>query len=475
MEILAKNEALRLFAFHLAEEMLPCAAQEGVLTVHSTAEHGGFVATATLGEHTCTEHASLAVHFTEKRAENVAVGKALFSLFSALHATPVPYGTLVGVRPAKIAAFYLSRGVSPDETRRILQEEYHLHEKKARLITSLALLEEDTARSLSQEDALLYVSIPFCPSRCRYCSFISHSAPKQLATIPRYLLSMQRELSATAELLTKAGRRIRALYIGGGTPGILSAEQLSALLSHIKCTLPFSEQTEFCVELGRPDTITEEKCAVLADFHIDRVCINPQSLNDSVLRENGRCHNSEDFFRAFDLARRAKLPSINTDLIAGLSGDTPASFSDTLSQILHLSPENVTVHALCKKRAAEEEHTAVRDTEHQWSDAIESAFDACINDGYTPYYLYRQKHTIANMENLGYTKPSHACLYNIAMMEDLCDVFAVGAGAMTKLRKKTAQGYQMIRLPAYKYPAEYLADEEKGLLNLKRALQLLTE
>lgn len=474
MDIFAPNDALKLFCFHLACEMLR-EKPSAPLYLTTERQNDVFFAHAKLGEYSETQTASLSEHFTEKRTENVAVGKALFYLFSKLNAVDVPYGTLVGVRPVKIALFYLSRGKKEEEMCALLERDYCMHKSKAALLCQLAKTERETEQGLNKNDAMLYLSIPFCPSRCRYCSFISQSAPKQLASLPEYVQCMKEELTELAALFNATGRRLRAVYLGGGTPGLLNAKELTELFDCVKRAFPLSDSVEYTAELGRPDTITQDKCNALKDTGIGRICINPQSLCDDVLKENGRCHTKDDFLRAFEMARRADLPSINTDLIAGLNGDTPEGFLKSVEEILSLAPENLTIHALCKKRASDEEFLPPDDTDRLWSGAMSTAEKSCIKDAYLPYYLYRQKNTIANLENLGYTKKGHSCLYNIAMMEDLCDVFAAGAGAMTKLRKNTKDGYSIVRLPSYKYPAEYLNDPEKGRKNRIAALNLCTE
>lgn len=448
---------------------------EGDLYLKTEETDTAFIASAQIGSVSLTDFADKALHFKDQRAENVACGKVLYKLFRPISEASLPYGTLVGVRPVKIALFYLSRGVSRNEVFSILCNEYLMDEKHANLLLDLAALELQHESSLASTDAMLYLSIPFCPSRCRYCSFVSHSAPDQLSLLPDYLSRMKEELLETAKLFSETGKSLRAVYLGGGTPGLLTAEQLTELFTTVKREFPLSADVEYTAELGRPDTITSEKCATLAELGVGRICINPQTLSDAVLAENSRHHTADDFFRAYEKAKDAKISTINTDLIAGLAGDTPEGFLETLSKILSLSPENLTIHALCKKRASSEEKHPEEDRGHFWFEAMQNAQNSCINAGYHPYYLYRQKNTIANLENLGLAKQGHDCLYNIAMMDDLCDVFAVGAGAMTKLKKVTADGYQMIRLPSYKYPVEFLNDPDKGRKNRQEARNLCTE
>lgn len=325
--------------------------------------------------------------------------------------------------------------------------------------------------NLKPSDAVLYLSVPFCPSRCKYCSFISQSAPKQLGLIEDYLTQMIEELKETGRLFSAIGKTLKSVYLGGGTPGILSAKQLDQLFFAFESVFARPENLEFTAELGRPDTITKEKLEVLKDHGITRVCINPQTLSDEVLRQNGRSHSADDYLKAYFLARKTGAFQINSDLIAGLCGDTPEGFSGSLDRILSLEPENVTIHCLCKKRASDD--TAPdEDPNGLWTMAISDAMHRCINHGQIPYYLYRQKNTIANLENIGYAKDSCECLYNIAMMEDLCDVFSVGAGAITKLVTKKGAHKKIRRFASYKYPTEYLKYPDK--LNARiRAIQSL--
>lgn len=427
-------------------------------------------------EYSAQTGASLAVHETPKRAAGAALGMAVYRVFLSAGGVAPPYGTLTGVRPVKMACFYLALGRSADETQEILEREYAVDPQKASLLCRLAKAEGAVGAALTEKDALLYVSVPFCKSRCRYCSFVSHAAPAQLSLLPRYVEQLHEELSRTAELFYKAEKRLRAVYLGGGTPGLLSAADLDGLFAQIRTDFPACAEVEYTAELGRPDSITEEKLLTLAQNGIQRVCVNPQTLSDHVLQANARAHSVEDFYRAFAAARTARIPIVNTDLIAGLHTDTPAGFLNSCREILKLAPENLTLHALCKKRASGEDAIHPAQSTAHFGTALQKAHTLCINAGLQPYYLYRQKNTVDNLENVGYAVEGTECLYNIATMEDLCDVFGVGAGSMTKLRCRTADGDErMVRLPAYKYPTEYLARTEKSAENRKRAAQILQE
>jgi len=250
------------------------------------------------------------------------------------------------------------------------------------------------------------------------------------------------------------------IYIGGGTPSTLNAEQLFMLCDKL-IKYPFLTQNfEFTVECGRPDTITDEKLSALKECKVNRISINPQTKNNDVLKEIGRNHTYEDFLKAYELARAYSFDCINTDLIAGLPKDTADGFLESLKAMLDLSPENITVHSFCKKKSADFTISDIHSNEIRLlPEIIKKANDLCINKGYNPYYLYRQKNTAANLENIGYAKDGKLCLYNIAMMQDLCNVFSAGAGAISKIIPKNS--LKTLRISHDKYPFEYLKNTEK--------------
>ena len=325
-------------------------------------------------------------------------------------------------------------------------------------------------KSLSHRDAMLYLSIPFCPTRCRYCSFISSSAPKHLALIPAYLEQMQEEIRKTAELMRDTGKRLNAVYMGGGTPGILSAQQMKDLLSTVQDAFDTSALQEFCVEVGRPDTVTEEKLSVLKGLGVGRISINPQTIHNDTLSRIGRGHTAADFYRAMELADKFQFDSVNCDLIAGLEGESCDDFLRSVETVLALSPQEITLHALCRKRSAEK--SDLPENQKAWQDAMLSAHGSCINQGLAPYYLYRQKNAAADLENTGFAKKGRIGIYNLAMMEDLCDIFACGAGGIGKLIPKET-GQRIRRFPGFKYPFEYLSDPERFRDRIKDMRQYL--
>ncbi|MBQ8416080.1 MAG: coproporphyrinogen dehydrogenase HemZ, partial [Clostridia bacterium] len=334
----------------------------------------------------------------------------------------------------------------------------------AALATEVALNEEKLIGEPSPKDCSVYISIPFCPTRCSYCSFVSYTSPKLLSLIPDYLAHLVNDLEQTLEQIKLLGLRICTVYIGGGTPTILTAEQLRFLLSKISERIDISSLEEFTLESGRPDTITAEKMAVAKEYGVTRVCVNPQSLCEAVLQSIGRCHTAEDFLRAYDIARASGIPNINTDLIVGLPGDTFKTFSATFERILSLRPENITVHTFCIKKAAEILRKGNSVYSLRGGDAgkcVDYSQLKTQQEGYLPYYMYRQKNTVGNLENVGFALEGAECRYNVYMMEEVHSIFAVGAGAVSKMvdyRPKNGGKPKIERLFYPKYPYEYLDD-----------------
>ena len=394
--------------------------------------------------------------YTKNRTAKIAVGIAVFEAGKRFFGTVPPWGILTGVRPAKIAAELLDMGYPVDEVKRIMEKEYFLNPKKSRLVTEIANLEKGIIESTEDNACSVYISIPFCPSRCAYCSFVSYSTPRLLSLIPDYLERLLIDIDRMFDTIKEAGQKVVTVYIGGGTPTTLDVVQLEVLLSKIAEKVDTFSLREFTLEAGRPDTVTKEKLAVAAKYGVTRVSINPQTLNDSVLKQIVRRHSVEDFYIAYNIARESDIKYINTDLIAGLPGDTFAGFSKTLEGILHLSPDNVTVHTFCVKKSAD----ILRYNSNVYSrgggdtpKCVDYALMKLKNEGYVPYYIYRQKNTVGNLENVGYAKKGSYGYYNIYMMEDVHSVFACGAGGVTKL---IAKDKEMERIAFPKYPYEYL-------------------
>ncbi len=400
------------------------------------------------------------------RAEKIAVGRAMFAAGKAFFSYTPPWGILTGVRPAKVATELIRKGNGIRQSRAILRDEYFLNPRKAALAVTVASNEMKLTGKLPNDLCSVYIAIPFCPSRCAYCSFVSYTSGKLLSLIDDYLLELYRDIDDTFATIRELGLRVATVYIGGGTPTVLSAEQMTRLLGKIGEHVDPTALLEFTVEAGRPDTITRDKLYAIRDGGAGRISVNPQTLSDEVLRSIGRHHTVEDFYRAYQTARDAGIGAVNVDMIAGLPEDTFHIFSDSFDKILTLAPENITVHTFCVKRSA-----ALRQKDGIYTlgsaDAAKSVEYSQMRTklaGYRPYYMYRQKNTVGNLENVGYALPGTEGLYNIFMMEELHSIFAVGAGAVTKLVRPSPSGgdnklIERIFMP--KYPYEYLRDAER--------------
>ena len=396
-----------------------------------------------------------AEHVDAVRLEQRIVKLSFYRAALALgHEKPV-WGSLTGVRPAKFFVNLMERdGLSFAGAQRALTSEHGVDPDRAALCARAAEAALSARSSLSPEDICLYIGIPYCPTRCAYCSFVSVDAPKLLKTIPDYLDALDREIDAVAKAVEKSSLRVISVYVGGGTPTTLSAPELDRLLRKLRTAFDLGRCREFTVEAGRPDTVTEEKLAVLASRGVDRVSVNPQTMSDDVLRAIGRHHTAAQVVDTVDMVRRAGSFVLNMDLIAGLPGDTPEGFERTLDSVLALGPENVTVHTLALKKGSKflTERAAL-----PGGGAVGSMLDTARKSlgaaGYLPYYLYRQKYMSGSFENVGWTKPGFENLYNICIMEELCPILAMGAGGSTKL---VAPGGIVRRLTAPKYPKEYM-------------------
>ena len=403
-------------------------------------------------------------HYTEEKTAKMVCGAAVISACGELLGYRPSWGMLTGVRPSKVATDLLRRGVSKTRVKRILTSEYFVIPKKAALATDVALTEQRIIGTPGKRDCSIYISIPFCPTRCSYCSFVSYTSKKLLDLIPEYLVRLKQDIRAIFETIRELGLNLKTIYIGGGTPTILSADQLRDLLSLIAEMTDVSLLEEYTLEGGRADTITAEKLAVAREYGVTRTCVNPQSLCEEVLANIGRSHSAEDFFRAYEIARASGIPNINTDLIVGLPGDTFKTFSKTFDQILELHPENITVHTFCVKKAAD----ILRQDSHIYSLRGGEA-GKCVDytqlktqqEGYKPYYMYRQKNTVGNFENVGFSLPGAEGRYNIYMMEEIHSIFSVGAGAVSKMLKPAKDGEKAVieRIFNQKYPYEYLSDD----------------
>ena len=404
---------------------------------------------------------------SRERTEKIAVGAAILSVGGDMLGYRPSWGMLTGVRPSKVAMELLNAGYSKTRVKKMLNQQYSVIPKKASLATDVALYESAIIGTPSPRDCSVYIAIPFCPSRCAYCSFVSYTSKRLLSLIPDYLVKLGNEIDEIFSHVKKLGLNVKTVYIGGGTPTILTADQLRFLLSKINENYDVRMLEEFTLESGRPDTIDEEKMAVAAEYGVTRVCINPQTLNDDVLRGIGREHSGSDFFRAYDIARNSGIKYINTDLIAGLPGDKFKSFSATVDKIISMRPDNITVHTFCVKKASDFLRRSCNVYSLRGGDAGKCVDYSQIRTaiaGYKPYYMYRQKNTVGNLENVGFTLEGAEGRYNIYMMEEVHSIFAAGAGAVSKLVKyPSSDGEKAVieRVFNKKYPYEYLDEDVK--------------
>ena len=332
-------------------------ANEPSLDVRMVEENGGYHAYATMsvGERCVSrdQFCAFSAERTKERTAKIAVGGAVMNAGAKLLGYSPAWGMLTGVRPAKMAMELLKQGKTPEQTRHLLVEDYFAFPKKAALATEVALAERALVGTPDPRDCSLYVSIPFCPTRCAYCSFVSYTSKRLLSLIPEYLVALNGEIRQLLSQIQRMGLHLKTVYIGGGTPTILDSDQLRMLLDTIAQGTDVSALEEYTLESGRPDTITAEKLKVAKDYGVTRISVNPQTLSDEVLQYLGRSHTTEDFMCAYHIARESGISCINTDLIAGLPGDKFKTFARSFDQILALDPENITVHTFCVKKAAE--------------------------------------------------------------------------------------------------------------------------
>jgi len=405
------------------------------------------------------------------RIRKIAAGRAFMLAGEAFTGFTPPWGIMTGVRPAKLVSEYLHAGKTPEEAASLLEREFFASRDKAELAVQVAQAEDRLITDDKRKECSIYIAIPFCPTRCAYCSFVSYTSPNLLKLIPEYLAALAEDIDHTCALIQKLGLHVATVYIGGGTPTILTADQLDFLLSRIRKWIP--EVEEFTLEAGRPDTITRDKLETAKRYGVDRISVNTQTLNEEVLARIGRKHTADEFFAAYETAREVGIQAVNIDLIAGLPSDTADSFRATIDAILPLQAENITVHTFCVKKSADFKTEGMFDRDGMEAmKSVQYSYSALTENGYLPYYMYRQKNTVGNLENVGYAKAGYEGLYNIYMMEEVHSIFSCGASAVTKfvsLPEKDGS-VRIERIFQPKYPYEYLREQNEG--NRKRQTDL---
>ena len=370
------------------------------------------------------------------------------------------WGALTGVRPGKVLRSILDEGAGRDEALRRFMKEYDVSPERAGLCMATESETLKAGAELRTGDICLYVGIPFCPTRCAYCSFVSQSVEKSMKLIAPFLDALEKEIAATAAQVRELGLRPVSVYMGGGTPTTLSAEQLDRLCGVLEREFDLSAVREYTVEAGRPDTISPDKLRVLRSHGVDRVSVNPQTMSDRVLALIGRRHTAGDIRRALAMVRETGGFDVNMDIIAGLPGDTVEGFDDTVEQVLALGAENITVHTLSLKKGSRITLESVPiPGAAEVSAMLDYAGKRLSGALYEPYYLYRQKFMSGGFENVGWARDGRVNLYNICIMEELCSIIAMGGGGSTKLIRPDSG--RNIRVMAPKYPLEYINNIEK--------------
>jgi len=385
------------------------------------------------------------------------------------HLETVPaWGALSGVRPTKISTKAMLEGENPEK---ILKDVYFVSAERRELAIDCSKATVKAIEKMDGQDISLYIGIPFCPTRCSYCSFVSRTIGKNTDLLDPYLHALYQEMEHTGKLLANSGKAVRTIYIGGGTPTTLSTEQMAELLDRVKDTFDLSRCIEFTVEGGRPDTLDSEKLETIYRHGADRMSINPQTMQDEVLRACGRPHTAGDILSRYREAESAGFTAINMDLIAGLPKDTLEGFQDSLDQVAALNPANITVHTLALKKGADlfERRVQLPGVEDVTA-MVEYANKMLRSLGYKPYYLYRQKYMSGSFENVGWSRDNLDCLYNIYMMEELHTVLSLGGGGMNKVNLPDGT---LQRFHNPKFPEQYIGQIADVLRQKEELFQLL--
>lgn len=404
--------------------------------VETQVSSGGYVTYTLEDEDGYCDSRTVVIDFYNKKLARNPLKAALYRMLSAYTGKELPWGSMTGVRPTKIATEMLERGESEETIHNMYTGTYLTIDQKADICIEVAKKEQELFRDFRyDEEYCIYIGIPFCPTRCLYCSFTSYPIGMYQDKTDDYLQALYKEMEFVAQAKAYQDKRLVAVYIGGGTPSALTAEQLEALVCKLKSTFDMQYVREFCVECGRPDSITVDKLDALRKLGVERISINPQTMSDDTLKLIGRAHTVEQTKEAFGLAREAGFTNINMDMIVGLPGEDIEDVRHTLAEIRKLKPDSLTVHSLAIKRAAnlniemERYHKLIKGSTNEMLLEV----DQCARElGLFPYYLYRQKNIPGKLENIGYAMPGKECVYNILIMEEKMDILAMGAGASSK-------------------------------------------
>ncbi|KNY28109.1 coproporphyrinogen dehydrogenase HemZ [Pseudobacteroides cellulosolvens] len=371
-----------------------------------------------------------------KKKLKMELKRQLYLVFKFLTGKSMPWGILTGIRPAKIVHEMLEMSYTEDSISDSLKGYYMVKEDKAEVLLNVAKKEKAILDLASPNSVSIYIGIPFCTTRCLYCSFTSNPISLSSDIVKKYMDALMVEMAKTASIINRNGWSVQSIYIGGGTPTSIDEKSLNRLLSYVGSTFDTGNLEEFTLEAGRPDSLNIDKLSIIKASRVDRISINPQSMNDDVLKAIGRNHTARDIEWAFRKAREIGFDNINMDIIAGLPGESAQMFNKSLERILELSPDSLTVHTLSIKRGSKliddkTSHTDISNGEIE--EMVGAAAEYAYRMGMKPYYLYRQKNILGNLENIGYSTEGHESIYNIQIMEEKQPIIAMGAGAVTKM------------------------------------------
>lgn len=451
-------------------EYAPIASEDtdwAIITLEQTAERGHVRVELTCRgktARTCVAFTPEGTDFDREGQRRHAIGRCFFLAAREVLGSAPPWGMLTGVRPDKPVTWALAAGKTTLQALQMMEEEYFVSPDRAALAVETGGVALRAARDLGKQDIAVYVGIPFCPTRCAYCSFVSQSVERSFALVPPYVDALVEEIRSGGKMVRETGLRVRSFYMGGGTPTTLSAEQMDRVLTAFEEAFDRSHCDEITVEAGRPDTITAEKLAVLKAHGVTRVSVNPQTMEDHVLRAIGRRHTAADIEAAMELVAGYGFPHVNMDLIAGLPADTPEGFRRSLDRCLAFGTDNVTVHTLALKKGS---RILLKGLPIPGPEDVAAMLDyaapALRKAGYSPYYLYRQKYMSGSFENTGWCRPGAECWYNVQIMSELCSILSFGAGGSTKMVEPGTNHIE--RVFNLKYPKEYTERPEKAAAN----------
>jgi oxygen-independent coproporphyrinogen-3 oxidase len=406
----------------------------------------------------------------EKRLFADLVKKSVFYACKKVSDFPTPWGISTGIRPAKTARMMLDENYGDEEILSYMENEFLVSKEKASLSLKVAKKERELLSKRVENGVSLYVGIPFCPTRCAYCSFVSQAIDYNRKFVDPFTDALIKEIEETARMADELGQKVQTIYFGGGTPSALPVENLDRIIRHVKECFDISELCEFTVEAGRPDTFSRELLSMLSQNGVSRISINPQTMNQKTLDAIGRRHSTQQTINAFAMAREAGTFSINADIIAGLPGESVEDFMKTVREVDALAPDAVTVHTMYLKRAARliddfEKLRFASDTEKM----VQFSYDYLTQKGYNAYYMYKQRNTLGNLENVAFARAGHESLYNIFIMEEIQTVLAMGGGASTKM----VRGDRIERVFNPKEAGDYISRIDEIIERKRKALEFL--